>query len=61
VQIYNNAFYWNPAANAPAFSADDAVYSGNGPRFFQKGNEERTAGRLAKARRFAAPGLITSR
>jgi hypothetical protein len=35
VQIYNNTFYWNPASNAPAFSAGDAAYSGSAPRFFK--------------------------
>lgn len=35
MQIYNNTFYWNPASNAPAFSANDATYSGSAPRFFK--------------------------
>ena len=35
VQIYNNTFYFNPASNAPAFSANDATYSGSAPRFFK--------------------------
>ena len=35
VQIYNNTFYWNPASKAPAFSANDASYSGTGARFFK--------------------------
>jgi hypothetical protein len=35
VQIYNNTIYWNPAANAAAFTTSDAEYSGNGPRFFK--------------------------
>jgi hypothetical protein len=35
VQIYNNTFYWNPASNAAAFAADDAMYSGAGARFFK--------------------------
>jgi hypothetical protein len=35
VEIYNNTFYWNPATNAPALSLDDAIFSGNGPRFFK--------------------------
>jgi hypothetical protein len=35
VEIYNNTFYWNPASNAAAFSANDAAYSGSRPRFFK--------------------------
>jgi hypothetical protein len=35
VEIYNNTFYWNPASDAPAFSAGDAAYSGTAPRFFK--------------------------
>jgi hypothetical protein len=35
VQIYNNTFYWNPASNAAALSANTATYSGNDPRFFK--------------------------
>jgi Right handed beta helix region len=35
VQIYNNTFYWNPAANGPAVSAAGATYSGSDPRFFK--------------------------
>jgi hypothetical protein len=35
VEIYNNTFYWNPAENAPALSALDATYSGQGPLFFK--------------------------
>jgi len=35
VEIYNNTFYWNPAANAPAFNSADTVFSGNGSRIFE--------------------------
>jgi hypothetical protein len=35
VQIYNNTFYWNPASNAAALVASDAVYSGSDPLFFK--------------------------
>jgi hypothetical protein len=35
VEIYNNTFYWNPASNAAAFSANDAAYAGSRPRFFK--------------------------
>jgi parallel beta helix pectate lyase-like protein len=35
VQIYNNTFYWNPASNAAALNAGDAVFSGSAPRFFK--------------------------
>jgi hypothetical protein len=35
IQIYNNTFYWNPASNAAAFSANDATYSGIDARFFK--------------------------
>jgi len=34
VQIYNNTFYWNPAASAAAVVSADAQFSGNAPRFF---------------------------
>jgi hypothetical protein len=35
VQIYNNTFYWNPALNAAALTANDVEYSGINPRFFK--------------------------
>ncbi len=35
VQIYNNTFFWNPASNDAALSADDATYAGNLPVFFK--------------------------
>jgi hypothetical protein len=34
VQIYNNTFYWNPAANAPLLM-NDAVFSGAGADVFE--------------------------
>ena len=33
-QIYNNTFYWNPAAPAPLLNAANATYSGNLANFF---------------------------
>ena len=35
VQIYNNTFYWNPAANSAFFSGSDVTFSGSAPRFFK--------------------------
>jgi hypothetical protein len=35
VQIYNNTFYWNPAANSAVFNSSDALFSGSAPRFFK--------------------------
>lgn len=35
VEIYNNTFYWNPAANAPLLNTVGAAVSGSLPRFFK--------------------------
>jgi hypothetical protein len=35
VEIYNNTIYWNPAANAAAFTTSDAQYSGRGRLLFE--------------------------
>jgi Right handed beta helix region len=35
IEIYNNTIFWNPALNAPALSAGDARYTGNGQRIFK--------------------------
>lgn len=35
VEIYNNTFYWNPAAAAPVLETVGAKYKGSLPRFFR--------------------------
>jgi hypothetical protein len=34
VEIYNNTFYWNPAADAPLFNTTTATFTGSNPNFF---------------------------
>ena len=35
LQIYNNTFYWNPAANVPLLNTTAASFSGSSPNFFE--------------------------
>ncbi|MGO8759212.1 MAG: right-handed parallel beta-helix repeat-containing protein [Terracidiphilus sp.] len=35
MEIYNNTFYWNPAANAPLLNTTSATFTGTNPNFFE--------------------------